>query len=104
MPLLPLDFDPRFHVSVPHDQWSPTPLSPDHPIEVLGATEDGALRLRLPPDAPRFSSLAARERRSHPTFLDTILIDTRDRRVELTWRVSIPIPGKLEHLDEVRIQ
>jgi hypothetical protein len=104
MPLLPRDFDPRFHVCVPHDQWSPTPLRGDEPIEIVGATEDGLWRLALPPEAPRFSSLAFRERRRHPTFLDMVLVDARERRIELTWRASIPAPPKLESIDEIRIE
>lgn len=103
MPLLPADFDARFNVCVPHDQWSPTPLAADEPIELAGATEDGLWRVQLPRDAPRFSSIVAGERRTHATHLDTVLIDARERRVELTWRVSIPAPAKLELIDEVRI-
>lgn len=104
MPLLPVDFDARFNVCVPHDQWAPTPLFADEPIEIAGATEDGIWRIQLPRDAPAFSSIIAGERRTHGTHLDTVLVDTRVRRVELTWRVSIPTPPKLELIDEVRIQ
>jgi hypothetical protein len=104
MPLLPLDFDPRFNVCVPHDQWSPTPLAGDEPIEIAGATEDGMWRVQLPREAPAFSSIIAGVRRTHATHLDTVLIDARERRVELTWRVSILTPPKLEMIDEVRIQ
>lgn len=103
MPLLPADFDPRFHVCVPHDQWSPSPLSPSEPIEVSGATEDGLWLVRLPDEAPRFSSVIGGARRAHATHLDTVLVDARDRRVELTWRASIPAPPKLELIDEVRV-
>jgi hypothetical protein len=104
MPLLPLDFDPRFNVSVPHDQWSPTPLVGDEPIEITNATEDGVWRVQLPREAPAFSSIIAGERRTHPTHLDTVVIDARERRLELTWRVSIVAPPKLERIDEIRIQ
>jgi len=103
MPLLPIDFDHRFNVCVPHDQWSPAPLTPSEPIEVVGATEDGLWRVQLPNDEPRFSSIIAGERRTHATHLDTVFIDARERRIELTWRVSIPAPSKLELIDEVRI-
>jgi hypothetical protein len=104
MPLLPEDFDPRFNVCVPHDQWSPVPLTGGEPIEVTGATEDGVWRMQIPVDTPRFSSLIAGERRTHATHLDTVLIEAREGRVELTWRVSIPAPSKLELIDEIRIE
>lgn len=103
MPLLPLDFDTRFNVCVPHDQWSPAPLTGDEPIEIMSATEDGAWRVQLPREAPAFSSIISGERRMHATHLDTVVIDARERRLELTWRVSILSPPKLEMIDEVRI-
>jgi hypothetical protein len=104
MPLLPIDFDPRFNVCVPHDQWSPTPLYGDEPIEIVGATEDGVWRVQLPRETLAFSSIALGEARTHPTHLDTVLIDARQRRIELTWRASIAAPAKLELIDEIRIQ
>jgi hypothetical protein len=103
MPLLPSDFDARFNVCVPHDQWSPSPLFSNEPIELAGATEDGLWRVQLPREEPRFSSIIAGEQRTHGTHLDTVLIDARSRCVELTWRVSIAAPAKLELIDEVRI-
>jgi hypothetical protein len=103
MPLLPRDFDPRFYVCTPADQWSPAPLAGNESVEVIGATEDASWRFRLPGEAPTFTSVADQARHAHPTHLDTILIDADDRTVELVWRASIPIPKKLEQLDEVRV-
>ncbi len=103
MPLLPRDFDPRFNVCVPHDQWSQVPLFGDEPVEVLGATPGAVWRFRLPREVLRFSSLQGGTRREHRTHLDTVLIDAAAMRVELTWRAAIPAPQKLEQLDEVRI-
>ncbi|WP_437641889.1 DUF2169 family type VI secretion system accessory protein [Sorangium sp. So ce854] len=103
MPLLPEDFDPMFHVCVPHDQWSRAPLRGDEPFEILGATPEGALRFRLPRITPGFSSLSVAGRAEHRTHLDTILVDADLRRVELTWRAAVPIPRKLEMLDHVRV-
>jgi hypothetical protein len=103
MPLLPDDFDDRFHVTVPHDQWSPTPLRGDEPIEVLGATPEGAWRFSLPRLAPGFSSRFRGRARDHRTHLDTILIDADRRRVELTWRAAIPIPKKYEEIERIEI-
>lgn len=104
MPLLPLDFDPRFNVSVPPDQWSPTPLAGDEPIELVGATDDHGWTIALPRETLAFSSRADGVRREHPTHLDTIVLDARERRVELTWRATVPVPTKLERIDEIRIE
>ncbi|WP_437961326.1 DUF2169 domain-containing protein [Sorangium sp. So ce119] len=101
MPLLPDDFDPRFHVSVPHDQWSATPLRSDEPIEVRGATPEGVWRFQLPRISPGFSSVSRGVRTEHRTHLDSILLDADARRVELTFRAAIPVPRKYEHIDEI---
>ena len=103
MPLLPADFDTRFHVCVPQDQWSEVPLRGDEPIEILGATPEGAWRFQLPRIAPGFSSFLRGQRAEHRTHLDTILIDADARRVELTWRAAIPLPRKYEMLERVLV-
>ncbi len=101
MPLLPDDFDPRFNVCVPHDQWSVTPLRGDEPIEVRGATPEGVWRFVLPRIAPGFSSVIDGRRAEHRTHLDTLLIDADELRIELTWRAAIPLPPKYERLERV---
>lgn len=103
MPLLPEDFDPRYHVCVPEDQWSPTPLRSDEPIEALGVVPEGLFRCQLPRIAPGFSSVSSGQRQDHRTHLDTVLINSVERRVELTWRAAIPMPRKLEMLERIRV-
>lgn len=103
MPLLPDDFDPRFHVTVPHDQWSPAPLRGDEPVEVVGATPEGTWRFSLPRIVPGFSSRVDGRLQEHRTHLDTFLIDADAKRVELTWRAAIPVPRKLERLQTIEI-
>lgn len=103
MPLLPDDFDPRFHIAVPHDQWSPVPLRGDEPIEVLGATPEGAWRFQLPRIAPGFVSWVGGARRDHRTHLDTIVVDADERIVELFWRASFVLPRKYQMLDHAAV-
>ena len=103
MPLLPADFDPRFHICVPPDQWSPAPLRGDEPIEVVNATETGVWKVQLPRIVPGFSSFCGGVRREHRTHLDTILLDADSLRVELTWRGAVPMPRKREMLEQVVI-
>lgn len=103
MPLLPDDFDPRFNVTVPHDQWSEVPLRSDVPVEIRGATPGGLWRFSLPRLTPGFSSFVGNTRREHRTHLDTFLIDADQLRVELTYRAIVPLPRKYEMLESVRI-
>lgn len=77
-----------------------TPLVGDEPVEVLGATPEGALRFRLPRYAPVFHSTVRGGTFAHETHMDTLLIDADERRVELVWRVSVRLPRKSEHLEE----
>lgn len=103
MPLLPVDFDNRYHVCVPEDQWSPAPLRGDEPIEVLGVTPEGLFSCQLPRKAPGFSSLLLGKRQEHRTHLDTVLVNSVERKVELTWRAAIPMPKKLEMLERILV-
>lgn len=101
MPLLPDDFDDRFHVCVPEDQWSPAPLRGDEPIEITGATPGGQWAFALPRVHLGFTSFALGIRAEHRAHLDTVLIDADAMRVELTWRAAIPLPRKYEMLEWV---
>lgn len=103
MPLLPRDFDPRFHVAAPEDQWSEAPLRSDEPLELDGAAPEGPIRAQLPRLAIGFSSRVEGRVTEHRTHLDRVLVDADRRRVELTFRASVPLPDKLERLDDVRI-
>lgn len=103
MPLLPADFDTRFHICVPPDQWSPVPLRGDEPIGVSGVTPEGPFACQLPRVAPGFSSVLLGKREEHRTHLDTVLIDVSERKVELTWRAAIRMPKKLEMLSRIMV-
>jgi len=101
-PIWPRDFDPRFYCCAPSDQWSETPLVGDEPVEIVGATPAGRWAFQLPHHEPVFTSkLRGQAERECETHLDTYLIDAGEGRVELTWRVAVPLPRKTEHLERV---
>lgn len=103
MPVLPDDFDPRYNIAGPHDQWSAAPLRGDERFHVSGATNAAAWRFALPRVAIGFSSRVAGRTQSHRTHLDTILIDADQGRLELTWRASFPTPTKYEQIEKIEI-
>jgi len=103
MPLLPLDFDDRYHVTAPSDQWSLRPLLGDEPIEVVGATAEPSWHVRLPRVSPRFRAQCEGLWQDLPTHLDTVLIEPDRRRVELTFRASVVLPPKWERLQAAEI-
>lgn len=47
-PLLPLDFDPAFHLSAPRDQWPTAPLRGGEPVHIWGTGRDEITPFRLP--------------------------------------------------------
>lgn len=102
-PYPPADRHPRFYSSAPADQWLETPLVGDEPVELLGATPEGAWRFRLPPYAPRFRSVVRGVTTDHPTHLDLFLIDAEERKVELTWRAAIPMPRRVDFLESIQV-
>ncbi len=102
-PIRPLNFDPRHHCCAPPDQWLETPLLGDEAIEVLGATREGAWRFRLPRFAPEFNVTIRGETTVRDTHLDTLLIDADAGTVELSWRITVPLPRKTDHLEKVLV-
>jgi hypothetical protein len=102
-PVRPVDFDPRHHCVAPDDQWLAVPLEGDEAVEIVGAAPREVLRFQLPRYAPRFAAVRDGSVTALPTHLDTYLIDTDARRVELTWRASVPLHRR-ERLDAVTIR
>lgn len=105
-PLLPIDVDPRFFCSSAPGLWSAAPLRGDELIELVGVTPEGLLRFRLPYHPPVFTCDIRGEvkGRACPTHLDTLLIDSDRREVELTFRTSIPAPRKLQAIERVVVE
>ncbi len=103
MPLLPDDFDPRFNVCAPEDQWCMAGLAGDEPVEVIGATPEGLWQFALPRLHLGFSMLVAGRRSEARSHLDTVLIDADAMRVELTWRASFRLPRKYEEVEQLLI-
>jgi hypothetical protein len=100
-PLLPKDFDPRFHQVAPADQQSRT-LRGGEAVEILGMTPEGRWRFELPRlDVP--VRLLFDDRRAAPGSLrlDTVLLEPDLYRVTLTARMSIPVVRNQAPLREV---
>jgi len=102
-PIRPVDFDPRHHSVAPRELWTEAPLAGDEPVEVLGATPEGAWRFKLPLHAPHFFSKVGGGAEELPTHLDTFLVDADAHAVELTWRASFRLPRKLERIEAIYV-
>ena len=58
---------------------------------------------RLPTWSPRFESRIDGVDERHDTHLDTVFIDADARRIEMLWRVALPLPRKSEKLECVTV-
>lgn len=102
MPLLPTDFDERFHTSAPAEFVFPDRLRGGEPILVDGCTTDGRWSFPLP--APSFEiELQFREGRERAEVnLDTVVVDADARQVRMLFKGQHTIHGRLPRLSEIR--
>lgn len=102
MPILPADFDLRFHNVAPPALQLDTPFAPGEAVAILGMTLDEALRFELPDLGITFR---ARSDESGVTsvrgVVDTVLVEPSLRRVELTMRATFRLGRGRDVLREV---
>lgn len=92
MPLLPLDFDPRFDQAAPPELVAPEPLKGGEPVEIENMNDDGPIRFALP-KLRFFAGLQTRDRMSELRVqLDTVLIEPNERALTMTWRALARLP------------
>jgi len=102
-PLVPADFDERFHqVAVP-ELVSPSHLRGGEPVECVGLHPLGPMVFEL----PRLSFAAeartdGRWAEARPV-LDTVMLFPNVWELELTWRTSFPAPDRIDRVDSVRL-
>ena len=95
MPLLPDDFDDRFHHAAPSDQIVEGRLRGGEPVELVGCTEEGRLTFELPVLRPRFEMRLRRGVESDEMLLDTVSLDTDSRRLALLFKGKVRVHGDL---------
>jgi hypothetical protein len=104
-PLLPLDFDARFHQAGAAGLVSPEPLRGGEPLSVSGACPGGAtLTFRLPVRLLEAKFRIGLQDTSVQPSLDTVLIEPDHYRVLLTWHASLRCPRQFLQIDRVRVQ
>lgn len=95
MPLLPLDFDERFHNAASPDLIAADRLRGDEPVEIRGCTPEGHTAFRLPGLAPRGTVRIRHRFHELPLALDTLRIDADARRFHLLFRGALPVHGEI---------
>ena len=104
LPLLPEDFDERFHQSAPLDQQVPGFLSGGERVELRNLTPNGLLRFSLPRVTLGIETqFDDGERRDHRAVLHTVAIEPDVPRVMLVWHTHLPCHHKVQKLLTTRI-
>lgn len=98
LPLLPLDFDERFHNAAHPDLVAPGFLKGGEPVEVHGCTRSGELAFTLPAERPVVEARFRDARTPIPMKLEQVLIDTDAMQLELVWKGDLRAHGRIPEL------
>ena len=105
-PLLPDDFDERFHNAAPPSLIFPGHMKGGEPISVTGCTVSGQLGFYLPRlSAGGVVHVRAREE-VVPMKLNSVTVDTDRMTLNLLWKGGVRIHGEVPHVTrlEYRVQ
>jgi hypothetical protein len=103
-PLLPDDFDNRFHHCAPLDQQVGGYLRGGEVVALENLTESGSLQFRLPKVFLSFSTIFGRQKDEHRAALQTVVIEPDVPQVILVWQTSLACHHQLDDLDETIIR
>ncbi len=99
LPLLPDDFDDRFHQCALPDQQVQGCLRGGEEIALDNLSEFGSLRFALPKIYLAFSTRFGKERVEHRATLQTVVIEPDARRLVMVWQTSLACHHTLDLLD-----
>ncbi|WP_192182796.1 DUF2169 family type VI secretion system accessory protein [Mesorhizobium amorphae] len=104
LPLLPLDFDPRYHQQAPADQQVPGYLRGGEPVLLQGLHPSGLLRFSLPQISfvmeTEFDDLTEMR---HDAKLHTVFFEPDLPAVSLVWHSHLECHSRVTQLRETRI-
>lgn len=102
-PLLPRDFDRRFHNKAAPGLVARRPLRGGEPFEITGCTRDGVVRGILPQTAPTAVARVGDREESLELPLAGVAFDMERMELRLLWRGELPIHRRLPRLRRVSI-
>lgn len=103
MPLLPLDFDPKFHQVAPSDQITREPLRGGERVELMHMNEQGPISFELP-KTRYFVGLQTHDGLTeYAPQLDTLTLEPNDRTFTMTWRSTFPLPRRASRVRFVQV-
>lgn len=103
-PLLPLDFDERFHNAAHPRLICPGYLRGDERVELVGVTRAPRVAFSLPGVRVAVRTVTRDLVRTDlPARLDTLVIEPDESRVTLVWRAREDVSRRLHGLEMVRV-
>lgn len=103
-PLLPDDFDERFHHAAPPDQIVAGHVQGGEPVDVLGCTAEGLLRFVLPALRPTAQVRLLLRDEALELRCESVTIDTDRMKLLLLYKAALALPGDLLDVREIRIE
>lgn len=103
-PLLPLDFDPRFHLCAPPDQLIPGQIQGGEPVRLTGLDELGPVEFTVPRLRPQVTLRVGEQEEVAVPRCDTALIDAERRLLSLVWRASFVVQGRVKRIRWIEIE
>jgi len=104
MPLVPVDFDHRYHQAAPTDQIVAGYLKGDETLRFSNLRGDGqTIQARLPGRACVLSGNVLSHYFTEVPPLDTVSVFLEPLRITLAWRYAIRVRQKIEEISNVHI-
>jgi hypothetical protein len=100
-PLLPKDFDERFHSAAPPSLTVPGFLEGGEPVEVTGCTRKGWLAFRLPRLELECPVLVDGTLEEPELKLNSVTVHTDLMELHLLWKADLRVHGKLLRVSHI---
>jgi hypothetical protein len=103
MPLLPEDFDDRFHNAAPPDMVLPAYVAPGDWVDVVGCTTSGRVYFQLPDVRPAARVTVANDTRDMQMNCETVTVDTNRMLLTLLFKGAMRVHREVPRLRRTTI-
>jgi hypothetical protein len=102
-PLLPMDFDNRYH-NAAHPLFTlPKPIANDAEIIAINFSESGYLTFKLPNFLFAVTAIIRGKKITQIAEMDTIVIEPEINRVLISWRTAIPCANRFLYIEKISV-
>lgn len=103
-PLLPDDFDDRFYNAAHPDLVAVPHLTGGEAFRLINATKNGELTFNLPTTRLGVGVMMNDRLQTHPSVLDTVVVEPDEQRLMLTWRATFDCSIDLTTIEWVDVR